>query len=69
MPSQVIQAYSYDDATETLFITFTSGELYAYRPVPAAVVKRFAAAGSRGRFFAYNIRNRYAYTKLEAGAA
>ncbi len=66
MPSQVIQAYSYDEETATLFITFTSGELYAYLAVPPEVVERLRAAGSRGRFFAYNIRNRYDYRKLEA---
>jgi hypothetical protein len=65
MPSQVIRDFSYDEDTQTLFITFTSGELYAYLQVPAVVVERLRAAGSRGRFFAYNIRDRYAYRKMQ----
>jgi hypothetical protein len=69
MPSQVIRQYSYDPVSKTLFITFTSGELYAYLDVPPQTVEELKTASSRGRYFAYKIRNRYRYRRLEAGAA
>jgi len=68
MPSQVIHASSYDKWSRTLFITFTSGELYAYLEVEPDVVEALRSAGSRGRYFAYNIRNRYPFQRLEPGA-
>lgn len=64
MPSQVIRRYSYDETTRTLFITFTSGDLYAYLDVEPEVQAALKAAGSRGRYFAYNIRNRYRYRRM-----
>lgn len=63
-PSQVIAEHSYDAQTRTLFITFTSGELYAYLRVEPEVYAAFRAAPSLGRFFAYAIRPRYRYRRL-----
>ena len=67
MPSQVIRAFTYDERSRTLFITFTSGELYAYLDVEPAVHEQLRAAGSRGRYFAHNIRNRYRYRRMDSG--
>lgn len=64
MPSQVIRAFTYDERSRTLFITFTSGDLYAYLDVEPHIHAQFRTAGSRGRFFAYNIRNRYRYRRM-----
>lgn len=64
MLSQVIQASSYDERSRTLFITFTSGELYAYLDVPPRVFADLRAAPSRGRYFAYKIRSRYLYRRM-----
>jgi hypothetical protein len=35
--------------------------------VEPQVYDRFRGAGSRGRFFAYEIRNRYRYRRIETG--
>lgn len=64
MPSQVIRHFSYDAQTRTLFVTFTSGDLYAYLDVPPQVHDAMRAAPSRGRFFAAKIRPVFAYRKM-----
>jgi hypothetical protein len=64
MPSTAIRRFSYDTETETLFVTFVDGDLYAYRGVPEAVHADMGKAFSKGRFFAERIRGRYPYAKL-----
>jgi hypothetical protein len=65
MPSTAIRSQSYDEVTKTLFVTFVDGDLYAYAAVPPAVAQAFSRAGSKGRFFAYEIRNRYRYRRMD----
>jgi hypothetical protein len=67
MPSTVIRRFSYDDETDTLFVTFIDGDVYAYRHVPREVCLAFQRAFSKGRFFSERIRGLYAYVKLPAG--
>lgn len=64
MPSTVIRRFSYDNETDTLFVTFVDGDVYAYRHVPREVHRAFQDAISKGRFFSRRIRDRYAYAKL-----
>jgi hypothetical protein len=64
MPSEVIASFAYDPETQTLFVRFVSGTDYAYFDVPRAVFDDFKAAFSKGRFFAYRIRDRFAYRRL-----
>jgi hypothetical protein len=68
LPSTAIQRSSYDPETQTLFVTFIDGDLYAYRDVEAETYRAMRAAVSKGRFFARHIRGRYAYAKLDGGA-
>lgn len=67
MPSTAIRTFSYDPQTRILFVTFIDGDLYAYRGVDAETYRAMQAARSKGRFFAWHIRGRYAYAKLEGG--
>ena len=69
MPSSVIRRFSYDEPHRRLRVTFTSGDVYDYDAVPPEVVADFKAAVSKGRFFGLNIRDRYAYRRVELGAA
>jgi hypothetical protein len=69
MPSTAIRRFSYDDDSRTLFVTFTSGDLYAYLDVPRAVHAAFEDALSKGRFFGEAIRDRYRYVKMPSAAA
>jgi hypothetical protein len=64
MPSTAIRAFSYDEDSRTLFVTFIDGDLYAYRGVPRAIHAAFERAPSQGGFFARRIRGRYAYVRL-----
>jgi len=65
MPSSVIRGFRYEAATQTLTITFVSGQRYAYDAVPAAVHEDLIRAPSRGRFFAAHIRARFRHRRLE----
>ena len=65
MPSTAIRDISHDGATNILFVTFVDGDTYAYFDAPADVFQAFCATGSKGGFFARQIRNRYRYRKLD----
>lgn len=67
MPSSVIRRFAYDERDRRLRVTFTSGDIYDYEAVPPQVVDDFRAAFSKGRFFGPNIRDRYAYRRVERG--
>src|SRR4051812_2537419 len=69
MPSEVIKDFQYDEQSRTLFITFQSGELYAYDDVPPETYAAMRRSISRGRFFMKHIRGRHAYGKVEDPSA
>ena len=64
MPSAVIRRFRYDEDSRTLFVTFTSGEDYAYFDVPPEVAAEFRLAFSKGTFFQSRIRDRFAYQRI-----
>ena len=66
MPSTVIDDIRYEQEREKLFIRFVDGDEYVYVGVPGEVHRSFLEAPSKGRFFAYEIRDKYPYNKLEA---
>jgi hypothetical protein len=59
-----VAAVGYDADSRTLQVEFTNGGLYEYHDVPADVAEGLAGADSVGRYFAANIRHRYAGRKL-----
>ena len=65
MPSSVIRRFDYDEPQRRLRVTFVSGDVYDYDDVPAEVVAEFRGASSKGQFFGPNIRDRYAYRRVE----
>jgi hypothetical protein len=64
MPSSVIRDIEYDAEREQLFVTFVSGKLYVYEPVPAEVHGAFATASSKGEFFNRFIRDRFRHREV-----
>ena len=64
MPSTAIRQFSYDEVSHTLFVTFADGDLYAYSGVEPQLYSQMTRATSKGRFFAYRVRNRYPYRKM-----
>ncbi len=65
MPSTAIRAFSYDDVSATLFVTFVSGDLYAYRGVEPEVFAGLKAAPSKGRYVSRRIRDRYPFVRMD----
>jgi len=65
MPSTVIRSFDYRPRARELEVQFVSGRRYIYFQVPADEVERLRAAGSRGRYFNFHIRDRYPYRELE----
>ena len=64
MPSTAIRQISHDRQTNTLFVTFVDGDLYAYFNVPRVLFDAFGRALSKGRFFAAEVRDRFRYRRL-----
>ncbi|HQT53259.1 MAG: KTSC domain-containing protein [Phenylobacterium sp.] len=64
--SAAISAIRYDPDRAKLFVRFHDGDEYVYVGVPGEVHRSFVEADSKGRFFAYEIRDQYPYNKLEA---
>jgi hypothetical protein len=69
MPSAAIRRFRYDEKTATLYVTFVSGEAYAYDDVPPGLPRDFRAAFSKGRFFREQVRGRFPYRRLGREAA
>ena len=64
MPSTAIRSIGYDNDSRTLFVTFVDGDLYAYFDVPPEACEAFRKSGSKGRHFAYQVRDKYRCRKL-----
>lgn len=54
----------YNEETQQLYVTFTSGASYVYEGVPPSVFADFRGASSKGSFFAQNIKGAYSYSKV-----
>ncbi len=65
MPSTVIKHMRYNPETEVLVITFVTGKVYAYQPVPADTYARMLQAFSKGQFFNRFIRDQFRYRQLD----
>lgn len=64
MPSTAIRRFHYEPETRTLYVTFVSGQDYAYEEVPPETARDFRAAFSKGQFFQAHVRDRFAYRRV-----
>jgi hypothetical protein len=64
MPSTAIRRFRYEHETQTLYVTFVSGEQYAYDGVPPELPRDFRAAFSKGRFFQDHVRDCFPYRRI-----
>lgn len=62
--SSNIASVGYDAPSETLEIEFVNGSVYQYYNVPQSTYDAFIAAPSAGRFFAYQIKNAFPYSRV-----
>lgn len=63
--STAISEIDYDTEHDKLLVRFISGERYVYVGVPPEICRSFVEADSKGRFFQYEIRDRYPYNRLD----
>jgi len=63
--SEAIREIDYDAERAKLVVRFVDGDRYVYVGVPGEVHRSFLDADSKGQFFAYEIRDRYPYNRLE----
>ena len=64
--SDAISDIRYDEERAKLFVRFNDGDEYVYVGVPGEVHRSFVDADSKGRFFAFEIRDQYPFNKLQA---
>ena len=62
--SSSIRSVGYDPKSRTLEVEFTSGQIYQYFDVSAAVHRNFLNAESKGRFLNDSIRDVYQWMSL-----
>lgn len=62
--SSNIATIGYDAASETLEVEFTSGSVYQYYGVGAALYEQLMAATSKGQFLSAYLKNQYAYSRV-----
>ena len=62
--SAAIDDIRYEPDRQKLYVRFKHGDEYVYVGVPGEVHRSFVQAESKGRFFAYEIRDKYPYNRL-----
>lgn len=63
-PVQSSNIHSVGFENGVMEIQFHNGGLYQYFDVPAQVYEALLAAGSKGQFFAQNVRGVYRYARV-----
>jgi hypothetical protein len=63
--SSAVTSLGYDDATLTLEVETTNGNVYQYQGVPPPVAEAMKAAGSIGQFYNQQIKGRYPFSRVE----
>jgi hypothetical protein len=62
--SKMFTAAGYAVKRRTLYLRFTSGDVYRYFEFPEANYQEFLRAESRGRYFLRHIRDHFRYERL-----
>lgn len=62
--SSMIAQIGYDEASLTLVIKFTNGDMYEYFNVPKETFDALANADSEGKYFIANIKGKFEYKKV-----
>jgi hypothetical protein len=65
LQSTSLNAATYRDQDGFLELEFRSGAIYRYLGVPEQVFQELLSAGSKGRYFNQQIRNRFPYVKID----
>jgi hypothetical protein len=62
--SSHIADVAYNEADQTLIVTWKNGRRYEYTNVPKNLYEEFLSAPSQGKFFNENIRNNYEFQEI-----
>lgn len=60
----MLSSVGYDGGTLTLEVEFKNGTVYRYFNVPFSTVEQLMLAGSHGRYFSRQIRDRFRSRKM-----
>ena len=66
--SSNVKAVGYDRPTQTLYVAFHGGGLYAYDGVPPRDHAAMMVASSKGRYLNAEVKPAYAFRKLDASS-
>ena len=64
MPSSVIRSYQYQPEKEILTVTFVTGKVYEYFPVPKDLYEEFTKAFAKGVHFNKYIKPGRTFKKI-----
>lgn len=64
MPSTAIKWFRYSKDKKTLIINFITDKTYKYKDVPEKIYEQFSKCTSKGRYFNFNIRDKYEYEEV-----
>lgn len=64
LESTCLRSASHNPLLREMVCNFTDGTSYEYYGVSTTVFLRMIGSGSVGRYFNYNVRNRYPYTQI-----
>jgi KTSC domain len=67
--STTVRSVGYQRRSRVLEIEFQSGAVYQYIDVPATVYEEFCKAESKGKYFNDEIRDAYAFVRVQRGRA
>jgi hypothetical protein len=65
MPSSVIDHFNYVPEQKALRVTFVSGMVYEYKPVPEDLYLKMKASISKGKFLNSQIKGKYMFEKIK----
>ena len=67
--STTVRSMGYQRRSRILEIEFQSGAVYQYVAVPSRVYEEFRKAESKGQYFNGEIRDAYAFVRVQRGRA
>jgi hypothetical protein len=62
--SSNIASVGYDPGSETLEVEFLDGYVYQYYNVPQGIYDELMGAPSKGKFLAYQIKDRFPFSRV-----
>jgi hypothetical protein len=67
--STLLHAATYQDPCAVLELEFNSGAVYRYFGIPAETFEELLGAESKGGYFNFHIRGRFAHVKLNSAGS